>query len=973
MNYNKNVYELVMEQDLADIASKGYLFRHKKSGARIAMVSNDDENKVFCIGFRTPPADSTGVPHILEHSVLCGSDKYPAKDPFVELIKGSLNTFLNAMTFPDKTIYPIASCNDVDYKNLTDVYMDAVFHPNIYKREEIFKQEGWHYELTDVDAPLTYNGVVYNEMKGAFSSPEQRVYRMCLNSLYPDTSYATESGGDPESIPDLSYEQFLNFHKTLYHPSNSYIYVYGNCDMEERLEYFDREYLSKYDVIKVDSELKLQKSFTKADRVEAVYSVTEEEGTEKKTYLAYNASIGKSGDMKLSLAFTVLEYALFNAPGAPVRQALIDAGIGENVSGSYDHSILQPMVTIMATNTNPDKEEEFVKVIKDTLTKLINDGINKDTLRAGINYNEFRYREADFGRWPKGLMYGIDMLDNWLYDDEKPFLNMQLGDVYAYLKEQVNSDYFEKLVKDYLLDNPHSSVVVLKPEVGYTARLEAATAKKLEEYKKNLTTEQLKALVEDTKALKAYQDAPSTKEELESIPLLKREDIGKNAAEIYNEVKEAAGVKVLHHNINTNGIGYLRLSFNLDKVEDEHLSYVGLLSRVMGAIGTKKHSFVQLSNEMDIRTGGITVGTSKTDIATPAKGYRYSFDIVGKALYSDLSSLTELMDEIMNQTVLEDYKRLKEIIGEVKTGMQARMQAAGNAVGVEELAAQMTEGGAVRKRVSGRGFYQFLDDVYKNFDVKKEEVVAGMKKAAERIFTKENLLVSYTADNRGYELVSPLLEGLIGTLSDAEYAPVSRKLELKQVSLALKTSGQVNYVCRAGDYSKEGCEYRGALKILAAMMNSDYLWINIRVKGGAYGCGASFGGFTNTVGVFTSYRDPNLEKTNKVYENVPEYVKSFDADEREMTKYIIGTISELDVPKNPAAKGGFSFDAYISGVTHDMLQKERDEILAATPEDIRALEKVMKAVLADNYFCVVGNEDKINEAKDMFEVIEALA
>ena len=973
MNYNKEVYELVMEQPLDDIASKGYLFRHKKSGARIAMVSNDDENKVFCIGFRTPPADSTGVPHILEHSVLCGSDKYPAKDPFVELVKGSLNTFLNAMTFPDKTIYPIASCNDVDYKNLTDVYLDAVFHPNIYKREQIFKQEGWHYELTDVDAPLTYNGVVYNEMKGAFSSPTQRVYRMCLNSLYPDTPYATESGGDPQFIPDLSYEQFVNFHRTLYHPANSYIFVYGNCDMEERLEYFDREYLGNYDEIKVDSEIPCQKPFDKPARVEGVYSVTEEEGTGNRTYLAYNASIGESGDTKLSLAFTVLEYALFNAPGAPVRQALIDAGIGEDVSGSYDNSIKQPMVTIMATNTNPDREEEFVRVIKDALEKLVKEGINKDTLRAGINYNEFRYREADFGRWPKGLMYGIDMLGNWLYDDNKPFLNMQLGEVYDFLKKQVDTDYFEELIRKYLLDNVHSSVVVLKPETGCTAKLEAATAKKLEEYKKTLSKEQLQALVDDTKALKEYQSEPSTKEELETIPLLRREDIGKSAAKLYNTQKDIEGVKVLHHNINTNGIGYLSLSFNLDKVDDELLSYAGLLSKVLGAIGTKKYSFVELSNAMDIRTGGISVSTSGTPFVKPSTGYRYSLDISGKALYEDLAALTGLIEEIMNNTVLDDYKRLKEIIGETKAGMQMRMQGSGNAVGVAELTAQINESGAIRKRISGRGFYSFLDDAYKNFDEKKEVLVDGMKKAAEKIFAKCNLLVSYTADDKGYELAKGLIGELVNTLKSDELPVVSRKLELKKTKLALKTSGQVNFVCRVGDYSKAGITYTGAMRILASMMNSDYLWNNIRVKGGAYGCGAAFGGFASTLGAFTSYRDPNLAKTNEIYESAPEYVQSFEADEREMTKYVIGTISELDIPKNPAAKGAASFDAYVSGLTEQMLQKERDEVLGATVEAVRALAGMVKAVLDDGYFCVVGNEDKINEAKDMFDVVEPLA
>ena len=973
MNYNKEIYELIMEQNLEDISSKGYLFKHKKSGARIAMVSNDDENKVFCIGFRTPPADSTGVPHILEHSVLCGSDKYPAKDPFVELVKGSLNTFLNAMTFPDKTIYPIASCNDVDYKNLTDVYMDAVFHPNIYTREQIFKQEGWHYELENVDAPLTYNGVVYNEMKGAFSSPTQRVYRMCLNSLYPDTPYATESGGDPEFIPDLSYEQFLNFHKTLYHPANSYIYVYGNCDMEERLEYFDREYLRNYDEIKVGSDIPHQKPFDKQGRVEGVYSVTEEEGTENKTYLAYNASIGESGDMKLALAFTILEYALFNAPGAPVRQALIDAGIGEDVSGSYDNSIRQPMVTIMSTNANSNREEEFVRIIREALEKLVNEGVNKDTLRAGINYNEFRYREADFGRWPKGLMYGIDMFGTWLYDDEKPFYNMQLSEAYDFLKKQVDTDYFEELIKKYLLDNPHSSVVVLKPEVGYTAKLEVATAKKLAEYKKTLSNEQLQTLVYDTKALKDYQSEPSTKEELESIPLLKREDIGKKASKLYNTEKSINGVKVLHHNINTNGIGYLRLSFNLDKVDDELLGYAGLLSKVLGAIGTEKYSFVELSNAMDIRTGGINVSTGFTPFVKPSKDYRYSLDIAGKALYGDLAALTELMEEIMNHTIFDDYKRLKEIIGETKAGIQMRMQSTGNAVGVAELAAQINESGAVRKQISGRGFYSFLDDAYKNYDEKKESLVAGMKKAAEKIFTKCNLIVSYTADDKGYELISRLVGELVDTLASDELPVVSRKLELKKTKLALKTSGQVNFVCRVGDYSKAGVEYTGAMRILSSMMNSDYLWNNIRVKGGAYGCGAAFGGFASSLGAFTSYRDPNLEKTNEIYEKAPEYVENFEADEREMTKYVIGTISDLDIPKTPSAKGSASFDAYIGGLTEQMLQKERDEVLNATVDDIRSLHGMVKAVLDDGYLCVVGNEDKINGAKDMFDVIEPLA
>lgn len=972
MNYNKEIYELIDAHELTDIGSMGYVLKHKKSGARLVLISNDDENKVFNITFRTPPIGRTGVPHILEHSVLCGSAKYPAKDPFIELAKGSLNTFLNAMTAPDKTMYPIASCNDVDYKNLTDVYMDAVFHPNIYTREQIFKQEGWHYELESVDAPLTYNGVVYNEMKGAYSSADGVLYRTCLNSLYPDTAYATDSGGDPEFIPELTYEQFVGFHKRLYHPSNSYIYVYGNCDMEERLEYFDREYLSKYDAIDPDSELELQKAFDAPRRVEVSYSVTAEEGTQDKAYLAYNASVGSCNDVELSLAFGVLEYALFTAPGAPVKQALIDAGIGEDVTGAYDRSSRQPMVSIIASNTNADREEEFVKVIKDTLKKVVSEGINKKSLKAGINSNEFRFREADFGRYPKGLMYSMTVLDSWIHDEKKPFTHLELGKVFEFLKAQIDTDYFEKLVEKYLINNVHSSVVVLKPEIGLSAKKDEAAAKKLAEYKATLSMEELEALVADTKALKEYQSTPSTKEELEKIPMLKREDMSREVMPFCNEEREVEGVKLIHHNINTNGIGYLKLSFNIDKVEDELLPYVGLLAKVMGNIGTKSYSYSELANEIDINTGGINFSFNAVPINAKENAYRASVNVTAKALYDSFDFTVETIQEIINNTVFEDYKRLKEIIGEVKMSMQSSMEYSGNAVAIYECMAQKSEMGALRRLVSGRGEYKFIDDLYKNFDDKKEACVANLKKVAAAVFGKDNLLISFTADNKGCELMSNELTGFLKQLNTTGLKSAARKLELKKIKLALKTGGQVCYVARCGGYEDAGYKYNGALKILSTIMGLEYLWINVRVKGGAYGCSASFGGFNSDYSCFSSYRDPNIKETNAIYENIPEYVAGFTADEREMTKYIIGTISELDIPKNPSAKGARSFDAYIRGISEEKLKAERAAIIDANEDSIRALADITKAVLDEGYFCVVGSEEKINANKDMFDVIENL-
>ena len=499
MNINalKN-YELVQQKTLNDLQSEGYLLRHIKSGARVLLMENSDENKVFSIGFRTPPEDSTGVPHILEHSVLCGSKNFPVKDPFVELVKGSLNTFLNAMTYPDKTVYPVASCNDKDFQNLMHVYMDAVFYPNIYQHDEIFRQEGWSYNLESEEDALTYNGVVYNEMKGAFSSPEGVLDRVILNTLFPDNTYANESGGDPDVIPELTYEQFLDFHRKYYHPSNSYIYLYGDMDMEEKLNWLDEMYLSKFDTLEIHSEICMQKSFDAVKEVEMNYSISSNESEEDNTYLSYNKVIGTSLDRELYQAFQILDYALLSAPGAPLKKALVDAGIGKDIMGSYDNGIYQPIFSIVAKNANPEQKGAFVSLIEDTLSDIVKNGMDTKALEAGINYHEFRYREADFGNYPKGLMYGLQMFDSWLYDDEKPFLHVEAIETFDFLKEQVGNGYFEQLIQKYLLDNTHGAIVVVKPEKGRTARLDKELEEKLQNYKNSLSKEEVQELVAAT-------------------------------------------------------------------------------------------------------------------------------------------------------------------------------------------------------------------------------------------------------------------------------------------------------------------------------------------------------------------------------------------------------------------------------------------------------------------------------------------
>ena len=475
---NGRAYEMIQQEELKGIRSRGCLLRHKKSGARVLLIENDDDNKVFSIGFRTPPKDSTGVPHIMEHSVLCGSKNFPAKDPFVELVKGSLNTFLNAMTYPDKTVYPVASCNDKDFQNLMHVYMDAVLYPNIYQHEEIFRQEGWSYKLDSPEGELQYNGVVYNEMKGAFSSPESVLDRVILNTLFPDTSYANESGGDPEYIPDLTYEQFLDFHRKYYHPSNSYIYLYGNMDMDEKLEWLDREYLCHFDKIEVGSEIRFQEPFRKMVERELPYSIASDESEADNTYLSYNKVIGTSLDRELYLAFQILDYALLSAPGAPLKKALTEAGIGKDIMGSYDNGVYQPIFSVISKNANAEQKEAFVEKIEEVLKEIVENGMDKKALEAGINYHEFRYREADFGSYPKGLMYGLQMLDSWLYDDEKPFIHIEALDTFSFLKKQIGTGYYEDLIRRYLLENSHGAIVVVKPEKGRTARMDRELAEK---------------------------------------------------------------------------------------------------------------------------------------------------------------------------------------------------------------------------------------------------------------------------------------------------------------------------------------------------------------------------------------------------------------------------------------------------------------------------------------------------------------
>ena len=963
-------YEILDEHRVEDVQSDGFILRHKKSGARIAILSNNDDNKVFYIGFKTPPEDETGVPHIIEHTTLCGSKKFPVKDPFIELAKGSLNTFLNAMTYPDKTVYPVASCNDQDFKNLMDVYLDAVFNPNITKYEEIFKQEGWHYELTGKDDELKINGVVYNEMKGAYSSPDEVLSSQIYRSLFPDNTYSKDSGGNPEYIPKLTYEAYLNFYHKYYHPSNSYIYLYGDMDVVERLVWLDKEYLSLYDYKKVNSEINKQPAFDEIKNVEAQYSITMDDSQENKTYLSYNRVVGDTLDEMLYQAFDVLDYALVSSPGAPVKQALIDAGIGDDVYGSYDAGILQPVFSFVAKNANASQADEFESIIENTLKEVVKTGINKEALLAGINSSEFKFREADFGQFPKGLLFGLNCLDSWLFDDMKPFIHLECLGTFAKLRKAVDTDYFEKLIQEYLLDNTHGSSVTVKPKRGLGNEREEALAKELSDYKASLSDEEIKKLIEDTEHLKKYQEEPSSDEDLRKLPMLTRADMKKNAMPFSNIEDELLDVKVVRHDIESNGIDYISFLFDAGDFAQSELGYLGFFTNALGLVSTERYSYTDLANATNIYTGGISTGTASHPDIKDRNNFVFKFEVKLKVLEKNLDKALELMEQMLLSSDFTDTKRLGELVAQIKARLQANLSSSGHLVAAMRSMSSFSRYALYQDELKGIAFYRSICRIEKELSESPKSVSDKLAAIAKKLFARNRMLISFTGNNEAYCNAKPSLEKVIAGFDKMSAVGNQAEVHFNTAKEAFIDASQIQYVAKTGDFICEGYEYTGALRLLRIILSYDYLWINVRVKGGAYGCMNTF--LRSGESYFVSYRDPNLSDTLDVYDRIPEYIKSFSPDERDMTKYIIGTFSALDTPMNPEAKGSRSLSAYLEGITYEQIQKERNEILNAQPEDIRRLADLVEAVLKKDSICVIGNENMIKESAGLFENVEKL-
>lgn len=706
-------YTLLQEKNIAELSTEAKVYEHKKSGARVLCLKNQDENKVFSIAFRTPATDSTGVAHITEHSVLCGSEKFPLKDPFVELIKGSLNTFLNAMTYPDKTVYPVASTNDKDFQNLMDVYCDAVFHPNCIKNPHTFSQEGWHYTL-DEKGNLGYSGVVYNEMRGAFSEPESVLERYIFHSLFPDTTYGNESGGDPEDIPNLTYEAFQAFHARYYHPSNSYIILYGDLDMEEKLKWLDAQYLAEYTKIDPDSEIARQKSFRKMSEETEYYPISKEENPEGKAYFSYNFVLDIDQDAKKSLAFSYIGHALISGPGAVLKQRLLEEGLGEDIFGGYADGVLQHYFTITAKNAKEEDKARFLEVIQDCIREASEKGLDHKTIRAAIHHDAFQYKEADYGNTPKGLIYSLKALDSWLYDGE-PWLYLEQDRYFKELEKALDEGYFEALLKEYFLDVKHASLVALLPKQGLTEENAEKLAKKLHEKKETLSEEEVEAIKKEEEALLLYQNEENSKEALETLPVLSREDLGKKAESYLREEENLSGKRILLYPVDSKGVLYLRLLFNTRDFSGEELSYLSVLSTAFGYMDTDHYRFQDLNSEIYLHSGGFSTDiTSYPDFQDKNK-YTGVFSLVFKFLEGEMQQGLGYLEEILFHTHLSDEKRLSEILLEIKSRERMRLESTGHSYAVNSAMESFSPTSFYHERVKGIRYYHFIEKLEEDF------------------------------------------------------------------------------------------------------------------------------------------------------------------------------------------------------------------------------------------------------------------
>ncbi len=962
----------ILEEMEVDTVSNGVATRlvHEETGARVIVIRCEDDNKVFNIGFKTPSLNSKGTAHIVEHTVLCGSQKYRAKDPFVELVQGSLNTFLNAMTYPDKTVYPVASRNLQDFHNLMDVYLDAVFFPRFYEEEKIFRQEGWHYELDSLEGPLRYNGVVFNEMKGVFSDAESCMERMIQRKMNPDNGYQYESGGDPEEIPELSYEEYLDFHRRYYHPSNSYIYLYGDLNMEEELEKIHNEYLSKFSYLKVDSEIEEQAPFQEPQKEVGYYAVGEEESIEDATYLAYVVELPKTFDRFTELAMELVGRLLVNRQGAPVKKALLEAGIGKDVSFSGDSSYYQPVLSFQVKGANEDQMDDFIRILEEELKKFVEDGPEEKSVLSRLNHMEYQLRKGKYENYPNGLMMSLEIFDYWLYNDERGFEALKDLEVIEKMRNSFGQGVLQDLVKEWILDNPHKGYFTMLPDKGLTGRINEAEEKKLADLFESMSKEEREQCIRETRELKKYQEEPTPPEDLETIPRLSVKDLEGEVETLSNIEEITAGTPVLWHDYDTNGICYLKAGFYLDHDLMDVYPYLGLIQDVMRELDTTNYTITELMDEIILHLGEFGVSLQYHG----KNNAKHFLMIKGEFIWNpeNMDWFTRLANEVVHQSIWAE-DRVKQSLTRCMVRLQDQLIKAGHASAMTRCLSYFDETMEYAQNSSGLGYYKFLKNLLDHWEEEWPKTKDLVCKILRKVFSKKPDFVEVTMNrDLDHEVVMDQINGFVQSFPKKEEVILPKpdlSFLVHGTNEGFKTASRVQYVAQAGNMNETYQD--GTIKVLSLILNYHLLWNEVRVKGGAYGVFFSYGWEKGSFTV-SSYRDPNLKETYEIYNTLPEMIRNFQCDEREMEKFIIGTYGNVMSKSTVKQRGEYAGDCYWKGITLEERQKYLQEILSTTPEKVRKMAEILEKMMKNTYVCTIGNEEKVEEQKELFDSVQTI-
>ncbi len=950
-------FRVTRVRDMQEFDCKLIELVHEKTGAEVCWLDRADENKTFAVAFKTLPEDSTGVFHIIEHSVLCGSDKYPVKEPFVELLKSSVQTYLNAFTYPDKTVYPVSSRNDRDFLNLIDVYLDAVLHPLIYHKPEIFRQEGWRYEGEGDN--VCYQGVVFNEMKGSFASPETVMYNELQRELFPDNCYRHVSGGDPACIPDLTYEQFIASHKKYYHPSNARICLVGSIDADAVLQKID-SFLGAYDMLEADFSIPMQKPIARVVK-EVPFEIGEDESADERAIIAWATVLGRFDERERNYAGSVLADYLTGDNDAPLKRAVIDRGLAQDFSLSMEDGVQQTMFGWQAMNTDADKREALEQTVRETLERIVREGLDRQRLSACLHAFAFRMRDFESGWGPRSLTEALSMLDTWLYDGD-PAEGLEVDAPLKALEKKLGTDYFERFIKDVFLDNTHTVTIVMVPSATLGAQKREAEAARVRRESERWTDADRERLSAEAEALRVFQQEPDSEEALKTIPMLKLSDLNDEPDKLIMEAGERNGVPVLNNIVSSN-TAMLRAYFAANDLKTDELPLLPVMTTLLGSLATAKHSRSELPLAIKNTIGRLDISPAVLPGDSPAT-CRLFLTASFACLKEQAVNSAALLDEILTETKWNDVALLKEILQQMAVGAKLSLPAEGHRYAMLRVAAQQTANGFVDEQIGGVSFIEWLNRMNEADEAAKKALLERMEALAKRIFTRERMTVA-TMEAVEDAAVDALIEGIPtgGTVPEpfAAFEPLPHGCE------GVSIPAQVGFAVMGSNLYRHGKRYAGSFPVLANILNYVYLWGEIRVQGGAYGCG--FVARDHGDLMFYTYRDPQPARSIGVMKRTADFIRAFCSEQPDLTGYILSAVSAIDPLRNASAKMAAATVFHFRGITRQMIVDRYRQLIGTTREDLLKLCDAVEDVAADETVCVIAGKDQLDACADTIQTI----